>query len=223
MDGLIRFFEENTNGRFQAEVRALGRVPYAQTLAFMQSYTASRLSTPAQNLILVCEHDPVFTLGKFGQREHILNPGNIPIVQTDRGGQVTYHGPGQWVLYFLLDLKSAGIGPKKLVCLLEQSLIDWLGSLGIFAERVPGKPGVFVGESKVAALGLKIKRGLTYHGVAINIDMDLSPFTRINPCGYASQPVENVTALASKERAAQLREITQHVPENMLNLQRKMD
>jgi lipoyl(octanoyl) transferase len=130
------------------------------------------------------EHPPVYTQGQAGKPEHILNPGAIPIVQTDRGGQVTYHGPGQLVVYFMLDLKRLGLGVRDLVCHIEQALIDMLADVGILAERKASAPGVYVDGAKIASLGLRVRKGCTYHGLALNVNMDLTPFTHINPCGY---------------------------------------
>ena len=169
-----------------------GRVDYAAALDAMQSHNAQR--TPASpDMIWMLEHAPVFTLGMAGRREHLLDPGDIPVVKSDRGGQVTYHGPGQLVVYLLLDLKRRGLSVKPLVALLEQSVIDLLDEHGIKAARRAGAPGVYVEDAKIAALGIRIRRGACYHGIALNVDMDLAPFTRINPCGY---PGLRVTQLA---------------------------
>jgi lipoyl(octanoyl) transferase len=165
-------------------VRQLGCQDYAPTLKAMQRFTAERDDdTPDE--IWVVEHPPVFTLGQAGKREHLLNPGDIPVVQVDRGGQVTYHGPGQVVIYLLLDLKRRKLGVRELVTRMEQAVVDLLAEEGIEAHPRADAPGVYVGEDKIAALGLRVKRGRSYHGLAFNVDMDLEPFTRINPCGYA--------------------------------------
>lgn len=164
-------------------IRNLGLVAYAPTWRAMQAFTASRAAATEDQLWLV-EHPPVFTLGLAGRREHVLAPGDIPVVATDRGGQVTYHGPGQAVAYVLLDLRRRGIGVRELVRRLEQSAIDVLAGHGIAGERRAGMPGVYVGGAKIAAIGLRISRGCSYHGMALNADNDLEPFARIDPCGY---------------------------------------
>ncbi|WP_413463943.1 lipoyl(octanoyl) transferase LipB [Dechloromonas denitrificans] len=169
-------------------VKRLGRVDYAPTFQAMQDFTASRQPDTADELWIV-EHPPVYTLGQAGKPEHILRDIGIPIVKIDRGGQVTYHGPGQVVIYLLLDLPRLKIKVRELVTAIEQAVIDLLAAHGVSAERRAGAPGVYVGEAKVAALGLRIRNGCSYHGVSLNVDMDLSPFTAINPCGYAGLEV----------------------------------
>nr|WP_245539921.1 lipoyl(octanoyl) transferase LipB [Spiribacter salinus] len=141
------------------------------------------------------EHPPVFTLGQAGRQEHVLDAGTIPLVQTDRGGQVTYHGPGQAVIYPLLDLRRHGLGPRRLVSLLESTVVDWLATMGIDAAPRADAPGVYVGPAKIAALGLRIRRGFSYHGLAVNVAMDLTPYQRINPCGHAELPVTDLARL----------------------------
>jgi lipoyl(octanoyl) transferase len=163
--------------------RRLGFVAYEPTWRAMQSFTARRDEATEDQLWLV-EHPPVFTLGLAGRREHVLSPGDIPVVATDRGGQVTYHGPGQAVVYLMLDLRRRKLGVRELVSRIEGAVIDMLGGCGIEGSRRAGMPGVYVGEAKIAAIGLRIARGCSYHGVALNVDMDLEPFTRIDPCGY---------------------------------------
>jgi lipoyl(octanoyl) transferase len=149
----------------------------------MQAFNAARAhATPDQ--IWLVEHPRVFTLGLAGRREHVLDPGDIPVIATDRGGQVTYHGPGQAVAYVMLDLRRAGLGVRELVRRLEGALIDVLAGYGIAGERQAGMPGVYVRGAKIAAIGLRVARGSTYHGVALNSDMDLEPFARFDPCGY---------------------------------------
>jgi lipoyl(octanoyl) transferase len=169
-------------------VRHLGRVDYGPTWRAMQEFTASRNETTPDEL-WVLEHPPVFTLGQAGKREHLLQATDIPIVPIDRGGQITYHGPGQVVVYVLVDLKRRGYGVKELVSRMEQSVIDLLAESGVKATRKPGAPGVYVNGAKIAALGLRIKQGRSYHGLALNVDMDLSPFALINPCGYPGMAV----------------------------------
>lgn len=165
-------------------VRRLGRVEYAPTFAAMQEFTATRTAETADELWIV-EHPPVFTLGQAGKPEHLLRDIGIPLVQIDRGGQVTYHGPGQVVIYLLLDLNRRQLKVRELVRHIEQAVIDLLAAHGVTAERHTNAPGVYVAGAKIAALGLRIRNGCSYHGVSLNVDMDLSPFDAINPCGYA--------------------------------------
>ena len=164
-------------------IERLGRSDYRRTWRAMQDFTDARGPATADEL-WITEHPPVFTQGLNGRAEHLLDPGDIPVVQIDRGGQVTYHGPGQLVLYCLLDLQRLGLGVKRLVALLEQSVIELLEGYGIDASGRAGAPGVYVGEAKIAALGLRIRKGCCYHGLSLNVDMDPEPFGRINPCGY---------------------------------------
>lgn len=164
-------------------VRRLGRVEYAPTFAAMQQFTATRTAETADELWIV-EHPPVFTLGQAGKPEHLLRDIGIPLVQIDRGGQVTYHGPGQVVIYLLLDLNRRQLKVRELVRHIEQAVIDLLAAHGVSAVRHANAPGVYVAGAKIAALGLRIRRGCSYHGVALNVQMDLSPFAAINPCGY---------------------------------------
>ncbi len=162
----------------------LGLRDYAPVFAAMQAFTETRHEATEDELWIV-EHPPVFTQGMAGKPEHILQTGAIPVVQIDRGGQVTYHGPGQLVVYTLIDFKRRGISVRDLVTRLENSIIATLADYGIAAAADPKRPGVYVGAAKIASLGLRIKHGAVYHGLALNIDMDLSPFAYINPCGYA--------------------------------------
>ena len=169
-------------------VRRLGLVDYEPTWRAMQDFTAQRTAdTPDE--IWLCEHPPVFTLGLAGKPEHLLRDIGIPVVKIDRGGQITYHGPGQVVAYLLLDLKRRGLTVKGLVSRMEQAVIDLLAEYGIAAARLAGAPGVYVDGAKIAALGLNVKNGCCYHGLALNVDMDLAPFAAINPCGYAGMAV----------------------------------
>jgi len=189
-------------------VRDLGRAEYLPTWRAMREFTAARSGETADELWIV-EHPPVFTLGQGGRREHLLDPGEIPVVATDRGGQVTYHGPGQVVVYTLIDLRRLGIFVRELVYRIEQSVIQVLGESGIDAQRVRGAPGVYVrdpssraggelaGFAKIAALGIKVSRGCSYHGVALNVAMDLAPFGRIDPCGYAGLPTVDLATLGA--------------------------
>ncbi|MDQ3057293.1 MAG: lipoyl(octanoyl) transferase LipB [Pseudomonadota bacterium] len=169
-------------------VRDLGRQPYEPVWRAMQRFTDAR-SDDTPDELWVVEHDPVFTIGQAGKPEHLLSPGDIPIVHVDRGGQVTYHGPGQIVVYPLLDLRRLKIGVRDYVCKLEQAIIDTLAEWNIVAVRRDGAPGVYVGDAKIAALGIRVRRGCTFHGLSFNIAMDLEPFHRINPCGYAGLEV----------------------------------
>lgn len=164
-------------------LKQLGLAEYISVWTAMQSFTAERTEFVSDELWLV-EHPPVFTIGLNGKTEHLLDPGAIPVVQCDRGGQVTYHAPGQVVIYLLLDLKRLGVSPRALVSLIENATIDFLAQHGVRAEARAKAPGVYVGGRKIAALGLRIKRGCSYHGLAFNVDIDLLPFKRINPCGY---------------------------------------
>jgi len=169
-------------------LRQLGRQPYLTVWQAMQRFTDERMEDTPDELWQV-EHSPVFTVGLNGKREHLLNPGAIEVIQVDRGGQVTYHGPGQVVLYLLLDLRRRRLGVRQLVSLMEQAVIELLASHSIAAEARQDAPGVYVDGAKIASLGLRVRRGCSYHGMALNVDMDLEPFRRINPCGYAGLPV----------------------------------
>ncbi len=186
-------------------VRRLGRAEYLPTWQAMRAFTAARTSdTPDE--IWLCEHPPVFTLGLAGKPEHLLRDIGIPVVKIDRGGQITYHGPGQVVAYLLLDLRRAGLTVKSLVARMEQAAIDLLAEEGVAAERLTGAPGVYVDSAKVAALGLKVKSGCCYHGLALNVDMDLTPFAAINPCGYAGLRVTQWRELCRPADAQQVGE-----------------
>lgn len=168
-------------------VRQLGRQEYEPVWQQMQQFTAARTADTPDEIWLV-EHPPVYTLGLNGKREHVLDPKDIPVVQSDRGGQVTYHGPGQLIAYLLLDLKRRNLGVKQLVSQMEQAVIDLLADNGIQGERRENAPGIYINGAKIAALGLRVRRGCTYHGLSLNVDMDLEPFSRINPCGFANLP-----------------------------------
>ena len=165
-------------------LRHLGLVPYEPTWRAMQRFTAQRDgATPDE--IWFLEHPPVFTLGMNASRAHLLAPGEIPVVQIDRGGQVTYHGPGQLVVYPLVDLRRAGLGIRDFVTALERAVIALAADCGVAAQCRRGAPGVYVGEAKLASVGVRVRRGGSYHGLALNVALDLAPFGRINPCGYA--------------------------------------
>jgi lipoyl(octanoyl) transferase len=178
-------------------VRNLGRVDYENTFAAMQEFTAARAGDTEDELWL-CEHPPVFTQGLSGKPEHLLKDIGIAVVQIDRGGQITYHGPGQVVAYLLLDLRRSGLEVRDLVQRIEQAVIDLLASYGVAAQRLAGAPGVYVGRAKIAALGLRIKHGCSYHGVSLNVDMDLAPYQAINPCGYEGMAVTQLRDLADE-------------------------
>jgi lipoyl(octanoyl) transferase len=191
----------------RATARWLGRVDYEPTWRAMQRYTDTR-SADAGDELWALEHPAVFTLGMNGKPEHVLAPGDIPVVSIDRGGQVTYHGPGQLVVYPLLDLRRLDLGVRALVVGLEDALIALLASYGVTALARRDAPGVYVDGAKVASLGLRIRRGCSYHGLALNVGMDLEPFSRINPCGYAGLAVTDLATLgvhvSTREAAAAL-------------------
>lgn len=172
-------------------VRDLGRQPYEPVWRAMQRFTDGRDEHTPDELWLV-EHEPVFTLGQAGRMEHVLFPGEIPVLPVDRGGQVTYHGPGQRVAYPLIDLRRLKLGVRELVCRIEQAVIDALAVWDIAAARREGAPGIYVDSAKIMALGLRVRRGCSFHGLAFNVNMDLSPFGRINPCGYEGLQVTQV-------------------------------
>jgi len=176
-------------------VRELGLSDYAETWQRMRAMTNSRDPGSSDELWLL-EHPRVFTLGQAGRREHVLDPGDIPVIDSDRGGQVTYHGPGQLVAYVLMDLRRRGLGVRQLVDGLEQCVIDMLASAGVDGTRRARAPGVYVSGSKVCALGLRIRNGCSYHGLALNVNMDLEPFQRIDPCGYPDLTVTHLADLA---------------------------
>jgi lipoyl(octanoyl) transferase len=191
-------------------VRELGLVEYPTAWQAMQRFTNERLPTTDDEIWLL-QHPPVFTQGQAGKAEHLLLPGDIPVIQADRGGQVTYHGPGQLVCYLMLDVRRLGFGVRELVSRIELSLIDLLASYGVRALAKPDAPGVYVDGAKIASLGLRIRNGRSFHGLALNVDMDLEPFRRINPCGYAGLAMTQLADLvagpiAFSEVIARLRE-----------------
>ncbi|MEW8373964.1 MAG: lipoyl(octanoyl) transferase LipB [Candidatus Thiodiazotropha sp.] len=175
-------------------VRQLGMQPYPDAWQAMQAYTDARSDRSPDQLWLL-EHPPVFTLGQAGKREHLIDPGEIPVIETDRGGQVTYHGPGQLIAYLLLDLRRARLGVRTLVSHLEGAVIALLAEQGVAAAARRDAPGVYIDGSKVASLGLRVRRGCSFHGLSLNVNMDLSPFKRIDPCGY---PGLRITQLADQ-------------------------
>lgn len=184
-------------------VRYLGLRAYEPVWQAMQRFTAGRGDEDADELWLL-QHPPVFTQGQAGKAEHLLAPGNIPVVQSDRGGQVTYHGPGQIVGYLLLDVRRLGISVRKLVEAIECSIIGLLAEYGVEARARIDAPGVYVGEMKIASLGLRIRRGCSFHGLALNVDMDMQPFRRINPCGYAGLAMTQLRDLVGPVSLAQV-------------------
>ena len=183
-------------------VKFLGRVDYEPTWRAMQAFTAAR-SEATPDELWVLEHPPVFTLGQAGKPEHLLQATDIPVVPIDRGGQITYHGPGQVVAYVLVDLRRRGYGIRELVARMEQAVIDLLAASNVEATRRVGAPGVYVDGAKIAALGLRVKHGCTYHGLALNVDMDLAPFAAINPCGYPGMQVTQCRNLGLQLTPAQ--------------------
>ena len=178
------------------KVRSKGLQDYLKTWEEMKSFTENRDSDTLDELWML-EHNSVFTQGLTGKSEHLLNETQIPIIQSDRGGQITYHAPGQLIIYCLIDIKRLGIGIKKMVSMIEKSLIEFLSSYDITAHTIKGAPGVYVNNTKIAALGLKVKHGKTYHGLSLNIDMDLSPYSLINPCGYSNLKVTQMRNLTN--------------------------
>lgn len=195
-------------------VRELGLCEYGPIWQAMQDFTQQRTASTLDE-IWYLQHPPVFTLGLNGKPEHLLQPDDIPVVQIDRGGQVTYHGPGQLVVYLLLDLHRRQHGVKHLVQQLEQALIELLAEYHLGGERRAGAPGIYIEGNKIAALGLRIRRGLTYHGLALNVNMDLEPFQRINPCGYAGMPVTQLADFLEKDPPS-LNDVQQRLHHHLL-------
>ncbi|CAI8860850.1 lipoyl(octanoyl) transferase LipB [Kosakonia quasisacchari] len=187
-------------------IRNLGLQPYEPISRAMHEFTDARDETTLDEIWLV-EHHPVFTQGQAGKAEHVLAPGDIPVIQSDRGGQVTYHGPGQQVMYVLINLKRRKVGVRELVTLLENTVINTLATLGINAQARADAPGVYVQGKKICSLGLRIRKGCSFHGLALNIDMDLTPFMRINPCGYAGMEMTQVSQLVENSDMDKLRTI----------------
>ncbi len=189
-------------------VRELGLVDYEPTLEGMRRFTAERDDDTPDEIWLL-EHPPVFTQGQAGKAEHLLAPGDIPVVQVERGGQVTYHGPGQLVAYLLLDIRRLELGVRDLVSAMERSLVGLLAGYGIEASPRSDAPGVYVGAAKIASLGLRIRRGCSFHGLALNVNMDMTPFRRINPCGYAGLAMTQMADLL--DDAPQLSEVARRL------------
>ena len=196
------------------KVRSKGLQDYLKTWEEMKSFTENRNSDTPDELWTL-EHNNVFTQGLSGKPEHLLKATKIPIVQSDRGGQITYHAPGQLIIYCLIDIKRLGIGIKKMVSIIEQSLIELLSSYDITAHTLKGAPGVYVNESKIAALGLKVKHGRTYHGLSLNIDMDLSPYKLINPCGYSDLKVTQMRNLT--DNILSISDIQHELSQHLIN------
>lgn len=183
-------------------VRHLGRRPYQAVWDAMKTFTDNRTpETPDE--FWVVEHDPVFTQGQAGKAEHLLNPGAIPVVQSDRGGQITYHGPGQLVLYVLVNVRRSHLTVRDLVSALENAIIATLAQWGIHSSAKPDAPGVYVDGAKIASLGLRIRRGCSFHGLSLNINMDLAPFLCINPCGYAGMVMTQASSLGGPQSVAE--------------------
>jgi lipoyl(octanoyl) transferase len=196
-------------------IRWLGQQDYSTCWQAMQQFTQRRDEQTIDELWLL-EHHPVFTQGQNGKPEHILDPGTIPIVQTDRGGQVTYHGPGQLMVYTLIDIQRKKLNVRELVTHLEQSVIDLLMSQGIQAFSQRKAPGVYVNEKKICSVGLRIRRGCAYHGIAFNVHMDLTPFTRINPCGFTSLKMTQLSALGSLKKTQETgHQLTNYLIKNL--------
>ena len=195
-------------------VRQLGLADYLPTLEAMRRLTAER-DEHSPDEIWLLQHRSGFTQGQAGKAEHLLAPGDIPVVQVERGGQVTYHGPGQLVAYLMLDLRRLGLGVRELVTAMEQSLVDVLVSYGIAAAPKADAPGVYVAGDKIASLGLRVSRGCSFHGLALNVDMDMTPFQRINPCGYAGLKMVQLRDLL--DTPAPLDEVAQHLEQALRN------
>ncbi|EMP57435.1 lipoyltransferase [Marinobacter santoriniensis NKSG1] len=192
-------------------VRRLGEQPYQETWDAMKQFTADRDDATADE-IWCLEHPRVFTQGQAGKAEHLLFPGDIPVIKVDRGGQVTYHGPGQLVVYLMLDLPRKKMGVRSLVDTIEQGIVGTLGDLGIEAAARPDAPGVYVGDAKIASLGLRVRRGCSFHGLALNVAMDMEPFSRINPCGYAGMAMCQVTDFVPGKTVSDLdKRLVQHL------------
>ena len=199
-------------------VRELGRQAYEPVWRAMQKFTDARGPDTPDELWLV-EHEPVFTLGQAGKPEHVLAAGDIPVLQVDRGGQVTYHGPGQLVAYPMVDLRRLGVGVRELVCRIEAAVIDVLAGFNVHGERREGAPGIYVGGRKVMALGLRVRRGCSFHGLAFNIAMDLEPFRRINPCGFRGLEVTSMLELGGPGELAAVKPLLVEALSRRLGLQ----
>lgn len=198
-------------------IRHLGLADYKSTLQSMQDFTKKRNENTLDELWIV-EHSPVFTLGRNGKKEHILQDSIIPVINVDRGGQVTYHGPGQIVIYFLLDLHRRKLGIRRLVTLIEECIIELLGEYKLIANSDPKAPGVYIDGKKIAALGLRVSKGRTTHGLSLNVNMDLTPFTYINPCGYKGLEVTQTSNLGIEEDMSSISSQLQSLIEQKLQI-----
>jgi len=197
----------------QLIIRELGVQPYEPIWQKMQSFTDQRNDSSIDEIWLL-QHEPVFTQGQAGKDEHLLETGDIPVVQVDRGGQVTYHGPGQLVIYLLINLRRKKIGIRDLVTVMEESLVATLKDYQVDAYAKPDAPGVYVNNSKIASLGLRVRKGCSFHGLALNMDMDLEPFLRINPCGYAGMAMTQLVSLVGDFEQA---EVSEHMLNYLIN------
>lgn len=197
------------------EICYLGQQDYVPIWEKMHQFTDQRDELTTDQIWIV-EHNPVFTQGQAGKEEHLLNPGDIPVVKSDRGGQITYHGPGQMVVYFLLNLRRKGLGVRELVTHIENIIVQTLAELGIKSAARPDAPGVYVDGKKICSLGLRIRKGCSFHGLALNVDMDLSPFQRINPCGYAGMEMVQVADFTTEAQRASLQSVLINQLRNVL-------
>ncbi len=196
-------------------VQQLGLQPYQDTWQSMRTFVDARHEQTVDEFWVV-EHLPVFTQGQAGKEEHVLNPGDIPLVQADRGGQVTYHGPGQLIVYLLLDIKRKKLGIKNLIQQLENAILAVLDDFGVEGHRRTNAPGIYVDKAKIAFIGLKIRKGCSYHGISLNVDMNLEPFSRINPCGYPNLPVTQLKDFDGKiDKTAVLSKLISHMAHNL--------
>ncbi len=196
-------------------VKNLGLQPYEPIWHAMQSFTENRTNDTPDEIWLL-EHEPVFTLGRNGKKEHILSETNIPIVEIDRGGQVTYHGPGQLIIYLMIDIKRRGLGVRQLVTLIEQSIISTLSEYHLNACSKKDAPGVYIDDAKIAALGLRIKKGCSFHGLSLNLNMDLTPFKQINPCGYKNLEVIQLSDYIEDIELSKIQQqLTSHLAKNL--------
>lgn len=199
-------------------VRRLGLIDYDSCYQRMTAFTRDRLADTTDEIWLL-EHPSVFTQGQAGKAEHVLLPGDIPVVQTDRGGQVTYHGPGQLVAYLMLDLKRLSFGPRDLVTAMEKTVINTLQQWGVESSAKPDAPGVYIRGRKIASLGLRIKQGRSFHGLALNVDMDMEPFLRINPCGYAGLEMTQLVAEVNGDQQPELVDrVAEQLEKQLINL-----
>lgn len=198
-------------------IQYLGLQDFLSTWQAMHDFTLNR-NENTEDELWVLEHPPVFTQGQAGKPEHILNPHQIPIIQTDRGGQVTYHGPGQIVVYVLFDLKRAKMGVRQLVSALEKSIIDLLSQYNLSAQSYCDRPGVYLNEEKIASIGLRVKKGCSFHGIAFNMDMDLTPFSYINPCGFSQLKMTQLKTFVPELKIDQVKQTLAHHIEKQLHL-----